>query len=220
MDMGALYEGDYADSNYAAGIRQAYDRILALPSSQSDNAGRVRRFLEFAGAHFARARAAETPRTFLDVGCGLGVFLDRMKEAGWDGTGVDADGRFVGHARNVVGVKAVRADFNAARKTARLGRFDAVVFNKVLEHASDPVSMLARSREHLRVSGFVYAELPDGEAASAHGQDREEFTIDHPHVFSPASAGVLVRRAGLKPAAIERLHEPSGKFTIRVFMTP
>src|SRR3989338_1742262 len=42
MDPSQLYKGDYVDSNYGEkGIRATFDRINALPSSKSDNIGRV-----------------------------------------------------------------------------------------------------------------------------------------------------------------------------------
>ena len=132
----------------------------------------------------------------LDVGSGLAVFPARMKEAGWTCTALDPDPRAVEHARTVVGVEAVRADFMEADD---LGRFDLVTLNKVLEHVPDPAAMLGRTREFLAEGGVVYVELPDGEAAAADpdGPDREEFFIEHLHVFSMSSMSLLADRAGL-----------------------
>ena len=48
-----------------------------------------------------------------------------------------------------------------------------------------------------------------------HGQEREEFFIEHHDVFSAASVALLGARAGLEMEAVERLREPSGKFTLR-----
>ena len=218
MDAAALYTGDYVSSNYGDdGIRKAFDRITSLPPEQSDNAGRVRRILEFAAGYLvAPARERRAP-TVLDVGSGLGVFLHRMKAAGWRGTGLDRDPRLVAHAREVVGVEAVCGDFLTAEN---LGRFDVVTFNKVLEHIMDPVTMLARSAGHLREGGFVYVEVPDGEVAVGHGPGREEFFIDHYHIFSAASLELLAARAGFKAQVIERLREPSTKYTLRAFLIP
>jgi 2-polyprenyl-3-methyl-5-hydroxy-6-metoxy-1,4-benzoquinol methylase len=219
MDTGALYAGDYVNANYQdeAGIRRAFERIIALAPSRSDNVGRVRRILEFAAAHFQSADELHHPRSLLDVGSGLGVFPYRMKEAGWDCTALDPDIRAIRHAQEVVGVKAVHADFMAV---SDLGRFDVITFNKVLEHVEDPVAMLAKSAEHLEDGSFVYVELPDGEAAWVDGPGREEFFIDHLHVFSMASLALLVARAGFNLVRIERVREPSSKYTLRAFAIP
>jgi hypothetical protein len=69
----------------------------------------------------------------------------------------------------------------------------------------------------VRENGIVYVELPDGEAAISEGAGREEFFIEHYHAFSMSSAALLARCAGFTPLLIERLREPSGKFTLRVF---
>jgi SAM-dependent methyltransferase len=214
---GSLYTGDYVTANYAdeAGIRRTFDRINNLPPEQSDNVARVRRIQEFAAGHFA----AERPRPWsvLDVGSGLGVFPHRMKQAGWACTALDPDPRSARHARETVGVQAVCGSFG---EVDDLGTFDLITFNKVLEHVREPATLLARSGQHLAPGGFVYVELPDGEAAFADSPAREEFFIDHFHVFSLTSLAQLASRAGLQVRAIERLREPSGKYTLRAFLAP
>jgi len=211
MDLSALYAREYVNSNYGdlEGIRRNFDRIIALPAERSDNTGRVQRILAFAGARTQR-------RSILDIGSGLCVFLFRMKEAGWDCTALDPDPRSCRHARENIGVRAVCGDF---MQTEALAEHDAVSFNKVLEHIRDPIPMLARAARFVRKSGFVYVELPDAEAWRE-GPEREEFFIDHFHVFSVPSIALLAERAGFKIAAVERLREPSTKFTLRAFLRP
>lgn len=213
MTLRDFYEGQYVSATYGDdGLRRAFDRITALDPSRSDNVGRVKRILDYSAVHFGSA----APRSVIDVGSGLCVFLHRMKAAGWSGTALDPDARAVAHARQTVGVAAVQGDFMTAKG---LGLFDVVSFNKVLEHVEDPVAMLARTREVVRPEGFVYVELPDGEAAWAEGPGREEFFIEHFHVFSAASIALLGSRAGFAVRLIERLREPSTKYTLRMFLT-
>ncbi len=216
MDDSVLYTGDYISANYQdqEGVRQTFERIISLDPSQSDNVGRVRRILDFAATHMPIANR-DRPPSVLDVGSGLGVFPYKMKEAGWDCTALDPDIRAVKHVQEVVGVRAIQGDFMT---TQDIGRFDVVTFNKVLEHVEDPVAMLAKSANHLHKDGFVYVEVPDGEAAVVDGPGREEFFIDHLHIFSAASLALLVTRSGFELVSIERLREPSSKYTLRAFM--
>jgi len=218
MDDSGLYQEDYVSSSYGRdGIQKAFERIVSLPPEQSDNVGRVRQILDFAASYLvAHAREGRAP-TVLDIGSGLCVFLHRMKAAGWTGTALDRDPRLVAHARDLVGVRAVCGDFGVVEG---LGRYDLVTFNKVLEHVRDPVKMLAKSVKHLNSGGFVYVEVPDGEAAAHDGPGREEFFIDHHHVFSAASLALLGARSGFTVRIIERLREPSTKFTLRAFLVP
>ena len=138
-----------------------------------------------------------------------------MKAAGWECTALDQDERLATHAQEVAGVKSVCGDFMAVQD---IGHFDMVTFNKVLEHVEDPVAMLAKSVRYLHADSLVYVEVPDGELAAADGQYRNEFFIDHLHVFSAASLALLGARAGFALQTIERLQGPSGKHTLRAFL--
>jgi 2-polyprenyl-3-methyl-5-hydroxy-6-metoxy-1,4-benzoquinol methylase len=217
MDLKGFYEADYVSSTYGdeAGINRTFQRITSLPPEKSDNYGRVHRLLEFAAGHFTPPGGVNRGYTILDVGSGLGVFLHRMKAHGWEGTALDADPRLINHAREVVGVKTVLGDFMTV---AGLGRFEVITFNKVLEHLKDPVAMLAKSAAHLVKGGLVYVEVPDGEEAIREGGEREEFFIEHHHVFSMASLALLATRAGFRARLLERLQEPSTKYTLRAFL--
>lgn len=204
LDLAGLYAGDYMDLTYAGdGLEAAYDRIMALPAASSDNVARVERI------------GAGGGRTLLDIGSGLGVFCARMKEAGWRCTALDPDPRSAAHARETIGVDAVCADFMQAE---RLGTFDLVTLNKVLEHVVDPVAMLARAGDHVAAGGSLYVELPDGEVAAALGPGREEFGIEHYHAFSMASMCLMAQRAGLAVRRAARLSEPSTKVTLYAFL--
>ncbi len=212
MDQSRLYEGDYVTSNYGDdGIAHAFERVISLEPSRSDNAGRARRVQAFAASWWPSGGR----RSLLDIGSGIGVFVHAMKAAGFDCTALDPDERAVRHARERVGVTAVHGDF---MRISPLGRFDVVTLNKVLEHVADPLAMLEKAAGAVASDGFVYVEVPDGEVAAAAGREREEFFIDHRHVFSLPSVCMLANRSGLRPVEIERLTEPSGKFTIRAFL--
>jgi len=217
MDLTGMYQNDYVSSTYAdsEGILVAFRRIISLDPVKSDNVGRVKRILEFAAVHLKAPTAENRAPTVLDIGSGLGVFLHRMKEAGWDCTALDNDPRLCQHANDNVGVKAVCGDFMTLEN---LGKFDVVTFNKVLEHVEYPVAMLAKSKANLRRGGFIYVELPDGEGAALEGPEREEFFIEHHHVFSMASLAMLASRAGFSVLVMERLQEPSTKYTLRAFL--
>jgi hypothetical protein len=135
-----------------------------------------------------------------------------MRDAGWDVTALDPDPRAVEHLREHVGVGAVLGDFMTADAG---GRFDLVTFNKVLEHVEDPVAMLARAAT---LTDLVYLELPDAEGAGADGPEREEFFIEHLHVFSMASLCLLATRAGFRVRSAVRLREPSTKYTLAALL--
>ncbi len=216
MDLSELYREDYVSSTYGEkGIKHTFDRIISLPPGKSDNIGRVQRIVEFAENYLKLPAAENRPPRILDVGSGLGVFPYQIQKAGWKVTALDPDPRMVAHIREAIGTNTVCGNF---MELSDLGRFDIISFNKVLEHVEDPVTMLAKSQQHLNKGGIVYIEIPDGEASAMRGKGREEFFIEHFHIFSIASIALLASRAGFQPIKIERLQEPSTKYTLRAFL--
>lgn len=219
MDESSLYSGDYVNANYRDddGIRLSFTKIMNLNPEKSDNVGRVRNILEFTNSYFSSSPPVARIRSVLDVGSGLCVFLAKMKEAGWSCTAIDPDSRAIAHAVKNVGVRGICGDFLSINTN---DKFDLITFNKVLEHVKDPEKMLSKSIQNISDNGIIYIEVPDGEFAAVEGQDREEFFIDHPHIFSFSSLLLMVKNAGLTPLKIERLQEPSTKYTLRAFVTP
>lgn len=206
LDLSHLYERDYVDSTYGDRMAAAYERVMDLAPERSDNAARVARIVDELGDR----------GSVLDVGSGLGVFPVRMQEAGWTVTALDPDARACAHLRSRIGATTIQADFLEADLESR-GKFDLITFNKVLEHVDDPMAMLSRAVSLLREGGAVYVELPDGESAAEVGPSREEFFIEHLQVYSMASIALLIERSGLRARRIERLREPSTKFTLFAF---
>jgi SAM-dependent methyltransferase len=188
-------------------MRETFDRIVSLPPERSDNTGRISRVADFARARFG---ATHVPR-LLDIGAGLGVFPFNMKQLGWACTALDPDPRAGAHLRNVVGVDTIIGDFFSTTFDGKY--FDVITLNKVLEHVEDPVAMLLKCAIVLARNGFIYVEVPDI-AAAVEGSGREEYFIEHYHVFSPASLALCGERAGLSLAQTFRLREPSGKYTL------
>lgn len=214
VDTEDLYSGNYVQANYSDsdGIKRTFERIISLDTSRSDNYGRVRAVVEFAQSLWVEGKTAGK---ILDVGSGLGVFPYAMKKAGWDCTAIDPDRLAAEHINKNVGVRVILGDF----MTVKLDEdYDAVSFNKVLEHVANPIYMLSRARKNLTPRGFIYVEVPDGEMAEKEGKGREEFFIDHLHVFSLASTVLMAKKAGFTPLMVKRLQEPSTKYTIRAFL--
>jgi 2-polyprenyl-3-methyl-5-hydroxy-6-metoxy-1,4-benzoquinol methylase len=209
IDLSRLYETSYVDATYggATGMRARLERIRALPPERSDNAGRAARIDAFA--------AQMKGRKLLDVGAGIGVFPASMLSHGWSVEAIELDARTADHLRDVLAIAAYTEDLKtlAARN---VGSFDAITFNKVIEHVKDPVAIVRDAIPLMAEGGFVYIEVPDV-AAAIDGPNREEFFIEHLHVFSPSSLIMTIEKAGLAVFELERIREPSGKYTLFAF---
>lgn len=205
------YTGDYVSSTYSdgEGIHRAFQRVQDLPAESSDNFGRVSYLLD------AVSQYGLSPEdlSVLDVGSGIGVFPYSITKLGWRCLAIDPDLRAVEHMETRLGLDALCGQFDSGLE---IGQFDLLTLNKVLEHVVDPVGMLSLVHEYTRPAGLVYLEVPDGETAELAGQGREEFFVDHHHVFSAKSIEYVVTQVGLECLAVKRLTEPSSKFTLRV----
>lgn len=209
----SLYQGAYTEATYGEKMRATFAKIMGLPSENSDNRQRVARMNTF-----AENMAWPMSRSCLDVGSGLGVFPAAMQETGWDCVALDPDPAATAMIAELAKVETLTGDFMTVTSGRR---FDLVSFNKVLEHVREPVAMLARTKAFLSDRGAVYVELPDGEAALADaGPEREEFFVEHFDAYSTASIALLIRAAGFDTISVERIREPSGKYTLRAFARP
>ena len=88
--------------------------------------------------------------------------------------------------------------------------------NKVLEHIADPENIIKKVKKLLKPNGIFYVEVPD-QIASKFGKNREEFMIEHLHIFSKKSLQNLLIRNNFKLIKMKQIKEPSGKYTIYGF---
>ena len=220
MSGNKLYHGDYSASNYHEKILRIFLKINALPSYKSDNYWRVKNIEKFSKSWFKDLFLTNDQKPkILDVGSGLCVFLNRIKKTlNWNCVGLEIDKALSEHARSVVGIKILNTDFLKMRSKKK---FDIITFNKVIEHVKNPIAFIKRAKKNLKKKGFVYIEVPDAESAAKDkcGYEREEFTIDHPNVFSFMSLSIAIVKSNMKLISLQRVIEPSGKYTLRAFAT-
>lgn len=203
------YESEYAESTYGSDVKERYQRIIDLPIDRSDNRQRVK----WITSAVSESLSFMPGMRLLDVGSGLGVFPHVMSGLGWNVLGVEPNIHLCLHLRNLREFGVHEGDLNSLGKGEL---FQLITLNKVLEHIQDPIATLVETQRFLEPAGLLYLEVPDGEEASRHGFGREEFFVEHLHVFSMLSAMSMVRRAGYQMVKAAKVVEPSGKFTLRI----
>ncbi|MDQ8046779.1 MAG: class I SAM-dependent methyltransferase [Solirubrobacteraceae bacterium] len=143
-------------------------------------------------------------RRVLDIGCGLGVFLERAAAAGWAVHGIDTSEDWVRAARGRVGEDAVEL---GAFETSRFAgeRFDLITLWDVIEHVWDPVPLLRAAAAALAPGGRLFIRTPNIRyVAPVYGARRRLLREDidlgatnHVIHFSSRSLGRALRDAGL-----------------------
>ena len=136
----------------------------------------------------------------LDVGCGNGELMRRMRGFGWDVMGVEPDRAAADVARREYGLD-VRASVNEAPRAS----FDAVITHHVIEHVPDPVGFLESLASVCRPNARIVVVTPNARGLGARWFGASYVHLDPPrHVmlFSAASLTEVAQRAGLE---VERL---------------
>lgn len=102
------------------------------------------------------SRKAE--RWLLDIGCGPGHFARYMAEAGWHVVGVEParDARKIAESFGFTVYASVEECLNRGMQ-----RFDAVTFLNVLEHTSNPVSLLQSVISIMSVQAILVVRVPN-----------------------------------------------------------
>jgi 2-polyprenyl-3-methyl-5-hydroxy-6-metoxy-1,4-benzoquinol methylase len=140
---------------------------------------------------------AVPPGRLLDVGCGSGMLLQRMRIAGWEVEGVDLDEKAIVRAWREYGVVVRHGDLHAACYPD--GSFDAVTLNHVIEHVHDPIALLVECRRILRSDGRLILVTPNI-ASWGHARFGRNWRglepPRHLHLFSPKTLAETARRAG------------------------
>lgn len=133
----------------------------------------------------------------LDVGCGIGLFLAKLRALGAaDLMGIDFSERAAQavRARGIPCHQGTFQDFPAEG-----GSFDVVVMNNYLEHTLNPAAELEQARRLLRPGGVLVGELPNFDSL-----DRALFgrfwggnhVPRHTFQFGPRELRAFLSRAG------------------------
>ncbi len=134
----------------------------------------------------------------LDIGCGNGTFLSRMRDAGWEVTGVEPDPAAAKLAQQGLGIPI----FSGTLEDAKFAdaSFDAVTLSHVIEHVYNPVSLLSECRRLLKPNGRVVILTPNLESLGHQVFAASWMALDPPrhlHLFSSKTLQVCCEKAGL-----------------------
>jgi 2-polyprenyl-3-methyl-5-hydroxy-6-metoxy-1,4-benzoquinol methylase len=139
------------------------------------------------------------PGKLLDVGCGDGLFLSRMRALHWSVDGVDFDPKAIENAKLQFGLDLHHGDLFAVRFPENT--FDAVTLSHVIEHVPDPMALLEEVRRILKPGARVVLTTPNAGSFGHHKFREYWFGLDPPRhlqVFSMNSLRELARRGRLR----------------------
>jgi 2-polyprenyl-3-methyl-5-hydroxy-6-metoxy-1,4-benzoquinol methylase len=157
-------------------------------------------FLAYLDAH-------RPPGRLFDVGCGLGVFMQRARDHGWEVNGCDTSASWVAQARDLLGAPETVVHADVLELGAPAGGYDLITLWDVIEHIYRPLDVLAHLRTLLAPRGQVFIRTPNivyvwpvyGLRRLLLGHTVELGPLNHVVYFQRATMGRALACAGLAP---------------------
>jgi len=198
-DIERLYPSDYAPHSTAAKgaaavIRSSYNRLMKAPVISQF----IRWVTNVKITNDVYRQLDENSR-ILDVGCGAGAFLNRVKaEKGCKVYGVDISEAAVETAKNSFGLDIFKGTI--AEAPFKDGSFDVITAWWYLEHVPDPHATAAKISSLLKNDGFCIIGVPNYESFNAKVFKDKWYHLDCPRhlcIWTPSSMKRLLEQHNL-----------------------
>lgn len=184
-------------NKFRAARKRAYHLLLHLTS--------LRRARFNVGTMYL---ANDKPGTLLEVGCGNGAFLARMRSRGWQVQGVEVDPTAAKIAEETFGLHVNVGTLEEANYPN--ASFDALTMNHVIEHVRDPIGLLRECRRVLKPERKLIMITPNTKGIG-HRRFRQNWRglepPRHLHLFSQSSLKNITRQANFN--AVETWTTPA-----------
>jgi SAM-dependent methyltransferase len=142
--------------------------------------------------HYLRKINARYDTSILDIGCGNGGLLFRLKEIGFrDLTGADP---FLEKETRVPGLKIFKSEVFGLS-----GKYDFIMMNHAFEHMDEPVAVLKKVYDLLADDGCLMLRVPVSDAYCWLAYREFWASLDPPRhffIYSTRSMGVLASKTG------------------------
>ena len=160
----------------------------------------LRRLYRFLTETFAEAipQAPSAEKAALELGCGVGAFLDKLREEQWKTQGVE----FSQHATDIAarrGHKVSCMSIDDAEFDSE--SFDAVFAWMVIEHLQSPRKTFENIFHWLKPGGYFCLSVPNAGTKQTWVFGKYWFPYDlprHLHHFTPKSISTLLVEAGFE----------------------
>ena len=133
--------------------------------------------------------------SILDVGCGKGILLHKMKESGFENVlGIDP---FIDETIIYPnGLKIIKKNFNELE-----GKFDFIMFNHSFEHMENPFEVMNQSNRLLNKNKFLLVRIPVADSYAFKHYRENWCSLDAPrHLFlhTKKSIELLAKESGFE----------------------
>ena len=210
-------------------ILDSYRKYVLPVFSSINPVARERKKLELMGL------IEEKPGTLLDVGCGDGARLAKLRDRGWAAYGQEIDQRAaaVAHTRYHLDVRLGPLEHAGFAEQF----FDLIIMNHVIEHVHDPIAFLALCRRFLKPNGRLILTTPNSKSTGHKWFGPNWRGLEPPRhifIFSMDTLAIVALRAGFtirrcwstsanantfSNESLRLIHQGSSSVGFRIFQT-
>ena len=133
----------------------------------------------------------------LDLGCGLGHFLDILKGKGWDIEGIDMSKSSVKIAKKKLGNK-IHLKSIESFKTSK--KYDLILMIDIIEHVRNPDHIMQKVKDLLKKDGLLIMNTPNTSAilAKISGKTWFQYKREHLYYFNSSNIKQFLSKNGFK----------------------
>ena len=139
------------------------------------------------------------PGKVLDIGCGRGLLLHKLRQRGWEPHGTELSEEAAAYAKNKLGLPVTTQELKDCHFPDE--EFDVVILWHVLEHVRAPRAMLKEVSRVLKPGGVLLVAVPNFGSSEARWTGPGWFHLDVPrHLthFTPRTLKSALNNAGLQ----------------------
>lgn len=133
--------------------------------------------------------------SILDIGCGQGILLHKMKESGFENViGIDPFIDETIEYKN--GLKILKKDFSEMDRL-----YDLIMFNHSFEHMENPLNVMKKSNELLKLNKTLLIRIPIADSYAFNHYRENWCSLDAPrHLFlhTKNSIKILAEQSGFE----------------------
>lgn len=189
-----IYDGEHYHERY---IRSEY---IYLPTS--------RIYLENIEKDLSKSNFNKKNATLLDIGCGIGYFLNLAKQDGYDVRGADISKWAKIYAKKKFDVDVIAGNF--LEMDIVENSYDMVTLWQTIEHLPQPNLFLAKIYKILKPGGYICMATPDVNSWIAKFYKRLWNCFmpnEHICLFDFKSMHTILERNNLNPVIVKRIRD-------------
>jgi len=212
-----IYTSAYRDKNSPwrkDSPEEGFKRVIALPEGESETKFRVdwiKKNINNIWKDGLLKRDAP-PYNVLDIGGGTGVFAYEFQDTNWVAHVIDPnkDSSFIKTKLHVPFIQ------NYYKPNSFDYKFNLISLIYLLEHLSDPVSLLESLHSDMTRNSFLFIEVPDAICFQHKPVEDDIFNSCHLWLFSPNTLSLLLDYCGFEVFNLYRMKTIRGHYALMV----